>query len=182
MALQVCIELETAPGSICWIQIPNGDLETAISDFTEGKDYYVAIVTGLKIDGITSFVNNVFHQCDIFKLNNLIVELEEFHHFSSNDIENLAVLNLILEDRNCDVDEVGDILRNEKIYIYRDVNSMGDVAREWLDNTSLWYQQAKESFPDFDKYFDFDSYGEGMLSSGNYLHDKRNKIIVEVYE
>lgn len=180
--LKACIE-KIHNGESYWVSIPNGDLHTAVYDFVGDNDWEVAIVTGLKEDGITSFVNNVFHKVDsIFELNDLIVDLETNFHFDSNDIENLAFLNLLMEDRNCDIEDVSSIIRNDRFKIYHNVEDMGDVAREYLENNYSWYEDAENEI-NFSGYFDFKSYGEDVLgSSGNWLQDKNYKIIVEVFE
>lgn len=180
--LKACIEI-ISTGQFTWIEIPNGDLDTAISDFTEDKDYEVAIITGLKIDGITTFPHNTFYKCDIFQFNDLILDLETNFHFDSNDFDNLAFLNLLLENRNHDVEEVGNIIRGEKYRLFTNVDHMGDVAMDFLEETSEWYQEAKNNCSHFERYFDYKSYGEEVLeSSGNWLHDKNKRIIVEVFE
>jgi hypothetical protein len=180
--MKLCIETieEHKTG---WIEFPNGDLEAAIGDFTWNNDYHVLSIIGLDKNKIGTFHNNSFHECDIFKLNNLILDLEYNFHFDPNDLDNLAVLNALLVDRNYDVGEVGDIIRGDKLRIYNDVEDMGDVAREFLDETSSWYHEARKAFPEINKYFDFKSYGEEILNqSNNFIQIKDNKIIVEVYE
>lgn len=182
--LKACIEI-ISTGQSTWIEIPNGDLSAAISDFTsfgppinESRDWECTIITGLKQDGITSFVNNSFHKCDIFELNDLLLAQPNV-----KEIEDYVVLNLLLEDRNHNCEEVEDIFRHEQYKVYKDAEHMGDVAMEYLENTSSWYQEAKENCYNFDAYFDFKSYGEEILGSdGNWLQDKNYKIIVEVYE
>lgn len=172
--LKACIE-KIHNGESTWIPLPNGDLSSAIFDFTDDRDWECTIITGLKEDGITSFVNNSFHKCDIFQLNNLLLWLQKVG-FSTNSIEHLVVLNLFLEDRNFDCNDVKAIYDIGSFRVYRDAENMGDVARSDMDN-DRW------DVTDFIKqHIDYDSLGESLLSDGNYLQDKRYKVIVEVFE
>lgn len=178
MVLQACIELIPSEQNT-WITIPNGDLETAISDFTGDKDWKVAMVLDTKAE----FLNNSFHKVDnIFELNDLIVELETDCHFDSNDVKNLSILNMLLEDRHFDIAQVTKIMINEEYKIHN-VKSIGEVAKEYLEETSSWYKEVKEEETNFDNYFDFEKWGEEMLeANGTWLHDEDNGFILEVLD
>jgi hypothetical protein len=175
--MKICIE-KIMTEQTCWIPFPNGDLSAAINDFTEGDPYKVCAV--IYNDETISFPN-IFHRCSEYKLNALITELEENHHFDSNDLKNLSTLNLLLEDRNYNVDEVADILFSDRYKIFH-VKNMGEVAKEYLEETSDWYHEAKKAFPQFNRYFDFNLYGERLRLTGNFLQDKSNEIIIEIFE
>lgn len=174
--LKACIEI-ISTGEIIWTDIPNENLAEEIPNFTGDNDWEV-VITCLEEDKITTFVNNCFHKCDIFDLNDLLLS-----QTNKPTIEYYAILNLLLEDRNCNVSEVKNLLESGEFIVYRNVDNMGDVAREYLENCSTWYSEAKESQCCFDEYFDFKSYGEEILcSNGNWLQDKNYKIIIEVFD
>ena len=174
--LKACIEI-IPNGQFTWIPIPNGDLGTAISDFTEGKDWEFVIVTGEKIGGITNFPDNTFHECDIYSLNNMFLQANDFTY----SLENLVAIDLLLRENNHDCDVVIDLFEQGKISIYQAID-MEVVAHQYLENTGpAWYEELKENRL-FD-YFDFKSYGEEILESeGTWLKSKRYGIIVEVFE
>lgn len=176
--LKACIEI-ISNGKYIWTNIPNENLGEEISNFAGDKDWECAIVTGLNKNGITSFTNNCFHKCDIFELNSLILNLKDECTFV--EIEDYIVLNLFLEDRHFNCEEVENLVRNHEFTIYRNVKDMGMVAHQYLENTEPeWYEKLKEN--ELLGYFDFDSYGEEKLSDGNWLQDKRNEIIIEVFD
>jgi hypothetical protein len=180
--LQVCISIISTEQNT-WISIPNGDLETAVYDFVGDNDWECAIVVGLKKNNITSFVNNSFHKVDsIFELNKLLIELEEHYHFDCSDIKNLSVLNMLLEDRNCDLYQVSQIMLNEEYKIHN-AKSIGEVAKEYLEEECSWYKEAKEAEYRLDIYFDFEKWGEENLeANGTWLHDEDNGFILEVLD
>jgi hypothetical protein len=175
--MKICIEIISTEQT-CWIPFPNGDLSSAINDFTEGRDYETTAI----INNETNIFTNTFHKCDIFKLNILLIELEENHHFDTEDFKCLSILSLLLEDRNYNVDEVAGILFSNQYKVFH-AKDMGDVAKEYLEETSSWYKEAKENESFFDRYFDFKEYGEQVLgSSGSFLQDKDNEIIIEIFD
>lgn len=177
--LKACIET-ISTGEIQWLNIPDENLSEKISFYTKDRDWECAIVTGLKEDGITSFVSNSFHKCDLLELNNLLINLQDECTFA--EIEDYVVLNLFLEDNNCDCKEVEELIRNKNFRIYRKTKDMEQVAIDYLeDNGGIWYDELKRA--GLEEYFDYKSYGEEVLgSSGTWLQDKYYEIIVEVYE
>lgn len=174
--LKACIEI-ISTGESTWMPIPNGDLGTAISDFTGDKDWECNIITGIVKDNITQFTNNSFHKCNLYDFNQMLLQAHDFQYTN----ENLAVLNLLLEHYNYDVDYVVSVYEDSGFKVYYGAEDMGDVAAEYIENNFTWLEDA-ENQVNFACYFDFKSYGEEVLaSSGTYLQDKNNKVIVEVY-
>jgi hypothetical protein len=165
-------------GEITWIPIPNGDLSSAISDFTEGKDWECTYITGVKENGITMFPNNNFYKCNLHDFNQMLLQANDFQYTD----ENLAVLNLMLEHCNYDCDDVVTYYEGDCFKVYRGVVDMGQVAYEYLEQSEwIWYTSLKNN--ELLGYFDFKSYGEEILGAENtWLQDKNYKIIVEVYE
>jgi hypothetical protein len=101
--------------------------------------------------------------------------------FQANDFkyteENLAILNLFLEDRHYDCDEIINLYENGNFYIYHNAENMSDVAMEIIKD------ERYGEIPEFIKeHIDYESYGEFLESSGNWLQDKNYKIIIEVFE
>jgi hypothetical protein len=172
--IKICVQAYNDANDASWIAIPNGDIDTAISDVVGDRDWRVS-------DLECELGTNSFISCDIKELNAAILELEEYHHFDSSDVSNLSVLNMLLEDRHHNVEEVKNILINAEYHIYRDVESIADVAREYLENTSVEYSEMIENDSVLVKYIDFQSYGEEVLEAeGTWLFDKENKLILEV--
>lgn len=171
--IKICVQGFSANDS-GWLAIPNGDIDSAISDIVGDRDWQV---TDLECNLHT----NSFISCDIKELNDAILELEEHYHFDSDDVSNLSALNMLLEDRHHNVEEVKNILINAEYHIYRDVESIADVAREYLENTSIEYSEMIANDSVLVKYIDFQSYGEEVLEAeGTWLFDKENKLIMEV--
>lgn len=174
--LKACIE-KIATGEYAWISLPNENLGSVISDFTGDRDWECVIITGMKEDGITLFPFNNFHKCDIFQFNNMLLQSNDFQYTD----DNLVVLNLLLEHFGYDCEQVIDAYENGVFRVYSNAASMEEVAMEYLENTSEWFSEFEEKR--LLSYFDFKSYGEEYLvSSGTWLQDKKNKIIVEVFE
>lgn len=177
MVLQACIEiLETEQNA--WITIPNGDLETAISDFVGSKGWGVAMV----LDTKANFLDNSFHKVDdIFEFNKLIIELETDCHFDSSDVKNLSVLNMLMEDRHHDINQVTQIMINEEYRIHN-AKSIAEVAKDYLEEYS-WYKEAKEAEYRLDTYFDFEKWGqENLIAEGSWFHDEENGFFLEVLD
>lgn len=173
--LKVCIEI-ISNGKYIWTYIPNENLWEEISNFVGDKDWECTIITGLVKDRKTEFTNNSFHKCDLNEFNQMLLQLNNFQY----TIENLATLNLFLEDRHYNCDEVINMYEESNFRVYHNVDNMSDVAMEYLENTTEWYSEFEEQR--LLSYFDFLSYGEEvLLSSGTWLKDKRNKIIIEVF-
>lgn len=161
-------------GNESWIAIPNGDIKTAITDIVGDKDWMV-------VDLESSLNDNCFKLCNLIELNEAIQELEEYYHFDSDDVSNLSILNMLLKDRHYNVEEIKNVIINAEYHLYHDADNMADVARLYLENTSIEYSEMMANDSVLVRYIDFQSYGEEVLQAeGTWLFDKENKFILEV--
>src|SRR6185312_16154958 len=105
-----------------WVFLPNGDIDTAISDIVGDNDWEVAMLVS------KTLWKNSFIECDIIELNKLLLELEEDYHFDVNDVSNLSVLNMLLKDRHYNIEEVRGVMVNESYHIYN-IESVEELAK-----------------------------------------------------
>lgn len=158
-----------------WIPIPNEELKQEIDLIADGRDWIVA-------DLESTLLKNCFKLVNLIELNEALLELEEYNHFDTNDISNLSLLNMLLEDRHHNIDEAITIIKDGEYAIYTNVEDIGDMARRYLEETSIEYTELMESDSVLVRYIDYKSYGEEVLmEDGQFLIDEDNKIIVNMY-
>lgn len=151
-----------------WITLPNEDLDAAIEDSIGNRedDY---IFTDYECDiGL-----NVLDY-DVRELNDLLMFIDETDHLDLEESRDRAILKLLIEELST-LDDV-EISISDGNFIVFHAKDMGEVAQSYIENTTNWSE-----FPEtIRKHFNYDSYGEELYSTGTFLQDKKNNIILEV--